>query len=71
MEVAFNVGDLVVTSGLGGGFPKGVLIGRISEIRTLEGGTFQEASVKISPPPEQLEEVFVITNFVPQDLASS
>jgi rod shape-determining protein MreC len=64
------VGDWVVTSGLGGGFPKGLLIGRISEVRALEGGTFQEASVQLSAKPEQLEEVFVILNFIPQDLAT-
>jgi rod shape-determining protein MreC len=61
-EDDLKAGDLVVTSGLGGNFPKGLLVGRIQEIRPSLDKIFKQAL--ISPPVKysNLEVVFVIKN---------
>jgi rod shape-determining protein MreC len=57
---AISVGDTVVSSGLDGVFPKGLRVGRISEIVRLNAGIFQKVSVTPYVDFEILEEVFVI-----------
>jgi rod shape-determining protein MreC len=54
------VGDFVVTSGMGGRFPKGVWIGQVSEINR-GGDLFQSVDVRPSAGLERLEEVWVVT----------
>lgn len=56
-----GVGDTVVSSGLDGVFPKGLRIGRISEIMRQNAGIFQKVSVTPYVDFEILEEVFIIT----------
>ena len=57
---SISVGDTVVSSGLDGVFPKGLRVGRISEIVRLNAGIFQKVSVTPYVDFEILEEVFVI-----------
>ncbi len=57
-EVA--VGDVVVTSGLGGNFPKGLMIGEVKKVDKKGHGVFQYAELVPSVDLTQLEEVFVI-----------
>ena len=57
---SISVGDKVVSSGLDGVFPKGLRVGRISEIVRLNAGIFQKVSVTPYVDFEILEEVFVI-----------
>jgi rod shape-determining protein MreC len=57
---SISVGDAVVSSGLDGVFPKGLRVGRISEIVRLNAGIFQKVSVTPYVDFEILEEVFVI-----------
>jgi rod shape-determining protein MreC len=59
---ALNVGDTIVTSGLGGDLPKGLLIGKILEIRTTSDKLFQQAIVALRIKYTDLESVFVIKN---------
>jgi rod shape-determining protein MreC len=56
-----RVGDPVVTSGLTGGFPKGVPVGTIMSIQKDEGGLFQTAEVQPEVDFTKLEEVLVVT----------
>jgi rod shape-determining protein MreC len=56
-----RVGDPVVTSGLTGGFPKGVPVGTIVNIQKDEGGLFQTADVQPEVDFTKLEEVLVVT----------
>jgi rod shape-determining protein MreC len=58
---AVRVGDPVVTSGLTGGFPKGVPIGTITGIQKDEGDLFQTAEVQPEVDFTKLEEVLVVT----------
>jgi len=60
-ETKINVGDLVITSGLGGTFPKGLLLGEVSEIISKQGEIFQSAELKPTLDFSQLELVFIIT----------
>ena len=56
-----GVGDIVVSSGLDGVFPKGFRVGRISEIVRQNAGIFQKVSVTPYVDFEILEEVFIIS----------
>lgn len=62
-------GDTVITSGLGGNFPEGIIIGQVTSIRQLESELFQETEVRSLNTFERLENVLVITNFQPVDLS--
>lgn len=55
-------GDLLVTSGVGGVFPKGLIIGSISKLDKGAGGIFLYAEIKPAVNFSKLEEVLVITN---------
>ncbi len=54
------VEDLVVTSGLGGGFPKGLPVGYISEVSETSGGLFKDIVLRPAVDFSKLEEVLVI-----------
>lgn len=56
------VGDLVVTSGIGGVYKKGCIIGSISRIDKQTGRMFQYVEVKPAVNFTKLEEVLVITD---------
>lgn len=57
-EVA--AGDIVVTAGSGGNFPKGLMIGEIKRVDKQGHGVFQYAELVPSVDLTKLEEVFVI-----------
>jgi rod shape-determining protein MreC len=63
-------GDMVVTSGLGGYFPKGFPIGKITSVRKTDFGISQEASVEPVVNPANLEEVFVVLNSGQEDFTT-
>lgn len=54
-----QVGDVVVTSGLDGVFPKGLPIGKVSAVDKRGQGLFQYADVAPRVDPSRLEEVLV------------
>lgn len=53
-------GENVVTSGLGGIFPKGIPIGRVVDAQQVEFGLYTEARVKLSVNLGALEQVWVL-----------
>ena len=55
-----EVGDLVVTSGLGGVYPKGLRLGTIEAVREVEGRLLGEASMRPAVDFGRLEQVFVM-----------
>jgi len=57
------VGDQVVTSGLGGYLPGGLVIGAVREVRIDDGGVNRYAVVKTKVQPEKLVQVFIIRDF--------
>jgi len=54
------VGDVVVTSGLGGNFPKGLMVGEVKKVDKKGHGVFQYAELVPSVDMTRLEEVFVV-----------
>ncbi len=54
-------GDKIMTSGLGGIYPKGLLIGEVMDVLDDEGGLMKHALIRPSVDFTRLEEVFVIT----------
>jgi rod shape-determining protein MreC len=56
-----RIGDTVVTSGLTGGFPRGVVIGSVLSLQKEEGELFQSAEITPEANLSRLEEVLVIT----------
>jgi rod shape-determining protein MreC len=54
-------GDLLISSGLGGVFPKGVPVGTVSKVNRKPFGITQEVEVRPSVDFSKLEEVMVIT----------
>ena len=55
-----KVGDIVITSGLGGIFPKGLPIGVVKAASKKEADLFQRIEVKPFTDPDGIEEVLVI-----------
>lgn len=65
-----NEGDSVVSSGIGGKFPRGLLIGQVTSVRIDDSTLFQEAQVRSLVDFARLEIVQVITNFEPIDASA-
>jgi rod shape-determining protein MreC len=56
------IGELVVSSGLDGVFPKGLAVGQVSGVFKPKAGIFQEVTVTPYVDFEKLEEVLVVLN---------
>ncbi len=56
-------GDLVLTSGIGGYYPSGLVIGSVEEIRTDDNGLTRYGVLVPQVDIQQLKQVFVITDF--------
>jgi rod shape-determining protein MreC len=61
-------GDLILTSGLGGGYPSDIIIGQVVTLRSLEFELFQQATIQPAVDFTRLSIVLVITNFRPVDI---
>ena len=59
-DVNVEVGDIVETSGLGGIYPKGIVIGEVKEVRKTSGDLNRHAIVKPVVDFKRLGEVFVL-----------
>jgi rod shape-determining protein MreC len=62
-------GDLILTSGLGGGYPTDLILGQVVSVRSLDFDLFQQATVQPAVDFTRLDIVLVITNFRPVDIA--
>lgn len=56
-------GDILISSGLGGIFPKGIPVGTVSKVRRKPFGITQDVEIRPSIDFSKLEEVLVITHF--------
>lgn len=65
-----NDGDSVVTSGIGGKFPRGIPIGQVTSSRIDDTNLFQEGTVRSLIDFSRLEIVLVVTGFEPVDLSA-
>jgi rod shape-determining protein MreC len=68
-DVALEPGDLVLTSGLGGGYPPDLIVGQVVNVRTRDFDLFQQAAVQPVVDFNRLQIVLVIVNFKPVDFS--
>lgn len=66
-----SVGDTVVTSGLGGVFPKGLAIGQVTSVENNPGSLYLDIVVELFAKAETTEEVLVITSLTEEQQASA
>lgn len=66
-----EVGDVVVTSGLGGVFPKGLPLGRVTSVENNPGSLYLDIVVEPFAHTENNEEVLVITSLTEGQQASA
>ncbi len=65
LDAGVSLGDVVLTSGLGGLLPKGLVIGQVIEIEKRDYALFQETRLKPTVDFNNLEYVLIITDFKP------
>ncbi|MBM4421811.1 MAG: rod shape-determining protein MreC [Chloroflexi bacterium] len=68
VDVEMATGTRIVTSGLGGQFPQGIVVGTVASVRKRTFDVFQEADVQSAIDFNRLETVLIITNFEPPQL---
>jgi len=68
-QAQVKTGDVVLTSGLGGGYPEGIVIGTVSAVQRQSFDVLQTTSLTPGVDFNRLEIVLVITNFKPIDLS--
>ena len=64
-NAALNLGDFVITSGLGGGFPRGIPVGEVVSIFTSPTSVFKEALIKPFARTDRLDVVQIIVEQSP------
>ncbi|MGD0611440.1 MAG: rod shape-determining protein MreC [Anaerolineales bacterium] len=67
-DATVQVGDVVLTSGLGGGYPANLLVGQVVSVRKQPTELFQQAAIQANVDFYRLQYVLVITNFNPVDI---
>jgi len=67
---ALSRGDIVVTSGLGGNYPRGLLVGSIEDVEVRPQAPFKVATVAPAADLSGLDTVLVLTSFIPARLTS-
>ena len=66
-----KAGDTIVTSGLGGVFPKGLPLGTVSNVSRHSGALYLDIQVQLLSTTENYEEVLVITSLTEGQEATS
>jgi len=67
-DAPIKQGDLVVTSGLGGNFPRGLLLGSILEVDERPQAPFKSATIEPATKLTGLETVLILVSFKPARL---
>lgn len=60
-DATVTVGDVVITSGMGGVYPKGLIIGDVSEVEASSGALYPLVYVRPAASLSGIEEVLVLT----------
>lgn len=67
-DVVIGPGDVVLTSGLGGGYPTDLIVGQVLTVRKQDSDLFQQATIQPIVDFTQLKIVLIITDFRPVDI---
>lgn len=70
-ETLVAAGDLVVTTGLGGVFPSGLIVGTVEDVLPESSGKSMYAVVRPAADARDITSVFIITNYDPDTAASA
>lgn len=65
LDTPVQVGDLVLTGGLGSVFPPKIVIGQVVSVQRHDYDLFQQAEIRPTVDFRRLEEVLVLTHFSP------
>jgi rod shape-determining protein MreC len=68
-DASVQIGDVVLTSGLGGDYPANMLVGQVVSVRKLQSELFQQAAIQPNVDYNRLQFILIITNFKPVDIA--
>lgn len=68
-NAAIKEGDTIVTSGIGGGYPVGLVVGRVTSVGGNPQELFQSVAVTPLASLSRLENVLVITTFTPREIS--
>ena len=69
-DAVVEVGDIVITSGIGGVFPKGLPLGTVSSVDKSANDVYYTITVRSQASAENNEEVLVITSLTTDQSAS-
>ncbi len=67
-DISLELGDVVLTSGLGGSYPRDLIIGQVITTRKRDSDLFQQAFIQPVVDFAQLKIVLVITDFRPVNI---
>jgi rod shape-determining protein MreC len=62
---SIRVDDIVMTSGLGGNYPKGIVIGKVTRVTQNDVELFQEAVIEPAVRFSKVEDVAILLDFQP------
>ena len=65
-ETTVKAGDVVITSGMGGVYPKGLLVGEVTKVSNLPASLYQDITLSSSANLGNLEEVLILVSANPQ-----
>ncbi|MCL4078962.1 rod shape-determining protein MreC [Coriobacteriia bacterium Es71-Z0120] len=66
-----KVGDVVITSGLGGVYPKGIVVGDVIQVDARRADLYPRIVLRSRVPIDELEEVLIVLGTVPADAGGS
>jgi rod shape-determining protein MreC len=67
-DATVQVGDVVLTSGLGGNYPANLLVGQVVSVKRQQSELFQQAAIQPNVDYNLLQFILVIANFKPVDI---
>jgi rod shape-determining protein MreC len=65
LGVVPSSGEWAITSGVGGGYPRGLVVGEVASVNHHDASTFDSAAVAWVNDPTSLTFVLVVTDFTP------
>jgi rod shape-determining protein MreC len=69
LETNVELGDVVLTSGLGGNYPPNIFVGQVLSVQKRENALFQTASIQPIVSFDSITAVLVVTNFEAVDIS--
>jgi rod shape-determining protein MreC len=65
LGAAAGTGEWAITSGVGGGYPRGLIVGDVATVTQRDSSTTDQATIAWAVDPDSISLVLVITDFLP------